>query len=93
MPGTFHLQVIGNPLDKDSIDKFTNRLVPRLQTFAPGYDLDVYNFKGITFRFEIEGVPMKFDYLDNLLNSMKLYIDKYLRKWEYKMEVNFIERG
>ena len=93
MPGTFHLQVIGNPLEKDSIDKFINRLIPRLQTFSPGYTLDVYNFKGITFRFEIEGVPSRFDYIDNLVNSLKLYIAKYLRKWEYTMEVNFIERG
>jgi len=93
MPGTFHLEITGNPLEKDSIDKFTNRLVPRLQTFSPGYTLNIYNFMGKSFRFEIEGVPSRFDYIDNLVNSLKLYIDKYLRKWEYTMEVNYIERG
>ena len=92
MPGTFHLEITGDPLEKDSIDKFTTRLIPRLQTFSPGYTLNVYNFMGISFRIVIKGIPLQFDYLDNLISSLKLYINKYLRNWTYTMKVNYVER-
>ncbi|MBA7588958.1 hypothetical protein ES708_31029 [subsurface metagenome] len=93
MPGQFKISINGDQKEEGDFDKLINQLGPRLETFAPGYEVGIYRFARIYFRYEITGVPKRFDYLDNLAKSMKLFIVKYLKNWAYKIEVKFVESG
>lgn len=93
MPGEFVINISGDQIEAGAFDKLINKMKPRLEVFAPGYEINVTTFARIRYRIEITGIPQRFDYLDNLVKSMKIYILKYLKNWEYTVEVKFVESG
>lgn len=93
MPGQFKISINGDQKEEGDFDKLMNSLGPRFEAFAPGYEVGIYRFAKIYFRYEITGVPLHFHMLDNLAKSMKLFMIKYLKNWAYKIEVKFVESG
>lgn len=93
MPGEFIIEISGKERERGGFEKLVNMLKPRLETFAPGYVIDIYNFARINFRIVIIGKPTRFDYVDNFQKSMKINLFKYLRYWEYNISVKFEESG
>lgn len=93
LPGTFVINISGDQIETGAFDKLFNQLMPRFETFAPGYEVNVVTFARISYRMEIMGEPKRFDYLDNLEKSIKLYIVKYLKDWKYDIKVKFVESG
>lgn len=93
MPGEFKISINGDPEKEGGFDKLMNLLEPRFEVFAPGYKSSVYSFARVYYRYEVTGVPKRFEVLDNLVKSMKIGIEKYLKNWAYEIEVKFIEGG
>lgn len=93
MPGEYFINISGENLEEGAFEKLITQLKPRLEIFSPGYEINIYSFAGIKHRLEITGVPKRFDFVDNLIKSMKVYMGKYTGKWEYDIIVKFIESG
>jgi len=93
MAGTFTIQITGDVLKPGYQQIFISVIRPRLDRFSTDYDVKVTGFLRKSYRIEVEGTPDNFDYIDNLIDSIKLHIIKYLRKWAFSVKVNLTERG
>lgn len=93
MPGSFTIQITGEIVKPGDQTVLINILRPRIDKFATDYEIDIYGFLRKSYRIEVKGVPLHFDYVDNLLASIKLHVVKYLRYWTFKIEIDLIERG
>lgn len=93
MPGEFKINISGQKKAAGAFDKLVNQLKPKVAIFSPGYEINIYSFAQLNYRIEISGVPSRFDYIDNLVKSMKMYLDQYLINWEYSVQVKYIESG
>ena len=93
MPGQFKINISGQEIERGNFNKLVNIMQPRLRVFAPGSEINLYDFARLNYRIEIIGEKMKFDMLDNVVKTMKQYIEKYLRRWKYDIEINYIETG
>ena len=93
MAGTFELIMNGDPITEGGAQVMVNILRSRFGTFSSDHTVDLIHFAGISYRIVVKGTPDNFDYLDNMMKAVNLYIPRYLRKWHYELEVNFRERG
>jgi len=93
MPGDYFINISGSEKEPGAFDKLITLLKPRVETFAPGSEINIFNFARINFRIQIKGVTVRFDFLDNLEKSMKRYILQNLNNWQYDIEVSLIETG
>lgn len=93
MPGTFVLNMTGRPLKTGAVDILLGILKSRFEKFSPDHEVNIIHFGRISFRIEVSGTPEKFDYLDNMMKSVKLYIERYLSNWEYDITVKYTESG
>ena len=93
MQGDYFINISGSEKESGAFDKLINQLRPRVETFAPGSEINLYNFARINFRIQIKGVVSRFDFIDNLEKSMKRYILQKLNNWKYDIQVSFIETG
>lgn len=93
MPGEYILNISGQQKKHGAFEKLVSQLRPRIETFAPGSEINLFNFARLNFRIQITGVPSRFDFIDNLVKSMKGYIIENLRKWKYDITVSYIDTG
>lgn len=93
MPGEYKINITGDRKETGAFGKLINQLRPRVEIFSPGSEINIYSFANISYRIEISGVPSRFDFLDNLVKSMVLYIEQNLINWEYSVQVKYIESG
>jgi len=93
MPGTFAIQITGEIVKPGDQLVLINILRPRLDKFATDYEINIHGFLRKSYRIEIEGVPLHFDYVDNLIATIKLHVVKYLKYWTFNIKIDLIERG
>jgi len=93
MPGEYFIKITGKENETGALEKLINILRPRIEIFAPGSEINIFNFARINFRIEIKGVPSRFDFLDNLQKFMKANIIKNLNNWKYNIIVSYIDTG
>lgn len=82
----------GDVLQKGDQQVLINLLRPRLDRFSSDYEINIFGFLRTSYRIEITGTPMDFGYVDNLLKAIKLQVARYMRKWDFTLVVNLIER-
>ena len=93
MPGNFTIDIYGEDIEEGGEEKFENKIRTSLQIFAPGYRLDKFIFAGRNFRYEIKGVPREFAFIDNMQKAFLVAMRKYLRNWDFKLNVFYTETG
>lgn len=92
MENTFLLKIEGDILNPGDQQLLINAIRPRIEHFSPDHEINVYGFLRSSYRIEVEGTPENFDYVDNMLSSVKLYIRRYLRNWKFVLNVSILER-
>lgn len=95
MSGTnyFVMEMSGDPVqgsDIESTKRKLNRLVSRVD---PGVKLEETNFMRMTYRFTWTGLVINIDNIDDVWNAMIKLAGEFLERWEYKIEMNYIETG
>lgn len=93
MPSTFELAIVGNMIKPGDAETLVKILTSRFEIFAPDHKVSVYHFMRIKYRVIVDGTPERFDYLDNMIKSVKTYTPKYFRNWGYSIKVKFVESG
>jgi len=91
MTTNFSINITGKPATMTGYDQLVTQLEKRIGIFAPEAVINVYNFAKLNKRLEITGIIKKMENIDNFVKSMKLYLNKNLRSWEYKVSVLYSE--
>ncbi len=68
-------------------------LTPRISVCAKNIEVDHSVFAMDFVRIYFRGDPKSFEQIDNLLRSLKFYIEKYFINYDFQMKMVFREGG
>ncbi len=88
---TFILEINGDLKRNWQAENFLNVLLPRISIFAKDVKSD-YSLFALSFvRLHYQGIPVHMENLDNMMRSVKYYIEKYLIKYDINLVVKYRE--
>ena len=93
LQSTFQISAVGDPLPGKDIAVFVRRMSAAISRVDPGVKYDLRHFAGIRYRVVWSGNPIYLEKIDDVQKIVKRYSKEYLAKWEYSININYVERG
>jgi len=91
--GAFSLVMVGDLPAPDAGEKLIESITPAMDKFSQSYGFSVNRFSTLSVRVGCTGYPDNLNVMDDLAASIRRNIALKLKKWEWSILVDFVERG
>ena len=87
------IEISGSPKNGKDIEVFERRVHQRVLLIAPAAENESYNFARLNWRFVWTAESFDINKIDMLQLNLQRLIYDYLDKWEYGINIDYIESG